>query len=361
VTQRELFDRGKWWDNYWTGMPEFSQPDATPLQTVRVHFRTDADREEYSRLVQQPLTRRTKYIWYPQRSRDVLLNKRYRSVETAHPKYPVYVISKGRWTSNLTSRALETMGVVHRVVIEPQEYDQYAAELNPDILQVLPFSDLGRGSIPARNWVWEDALRRDSGRHWILDDNISGFVRLHNNTKISVADGAIFRAAEQFTDRYENVALSGFHYRFFAVANAPRPPFIRNSRIYSTILIDNALDVRWRGRYNEDTDLALRVLKAGMCTVLFNAFLANKQSTMTMKGGNTDELYAGDGRLKMAEELMAAHPDVTTVVRRFGRWQHHVDYSGFRNNEFIKRPDAADETNCEMELVNLLDEAERKG
>ena len=44
------------------------------------------------------------------------------------PKYPIYIISKGRADTRLTSKALEKMNVAYRIVIEPQEYDDYAAE-----------------------------------------------------------------------------------------------------------------------------------------------------------------------------------------------------------------------------------------
>src|SRR5688572_19769239 len=71
------------------------------------------------------------------------------------PKYSLYVISKGRWESRLTVKALDKIGVPYRVVIEPQEHAQYAAVIDPARLLVLPFSNLGQGSIPARNWVWE--------------------------------------------------------------------------------------------------------------------------------------------------------------------------------------------------------------
>jgi hypothetical protein len=60
---------------------------------------------------------------------------------------------------------------------------------------------------------------------------------------------------------------------------------------------------------------------------------------MTMKGGNTDELYQGDGRLKMAQSLQQQHPDVVTITRKWGRWQHQVDYRPFKSNRLIKRDD----------------------
>lgn len=127
----------------------------------------------------------------------------------------------------------------------------------------------------------------------------------------------------------------------FVSRKSQPPPFYLNTRIYSCILIKNSLPYRWRGRYNEDTDLSIRVLKDGWCTVLFNAFLCMKTTTMSMKGGNTDELYQGvgsdkkedDGRWKMAESLRKQHPDIVKVTRRWKRWQHSVNYSAFRKNE----------------------------
>jgi hypothetical protein len=146
---------------------------------------------------------------------------------------------------------------------------------------------------------------------------------------------------ESFVDRYENVALAGPNYHMFIKQRYPDNPFRLNTRVYSCILIKNDIPYRWRGRYNEDTDLSLRALKDGWCTVLFNAFLAEKAVTMTMKGGNTDELYKDDGRLKMAQSLVQQHPDVTTITRKWGRWQHSVDYRPFKNNRLIKRADVA--------------------
>jgi hypothetical protein len=45
---------------------------------------------------------------------------------------------------------------------------------------------------------------------------------------------------------------------------------------------------------------------------------------MTMKGGNSAELYKGDGRLKMARSLERVWPGVVTTQRRFQRPQHVV-------------------------------------
>jgi hypothetical protein len=277
-----------------------------------------------------------------------------------NPRYPVYVISKGRWESRLTVKALTARRIPHRVVIEPQEYDQYAAVIDPATLLVLPFSNLGQGSIPARNWVWEHAISEGHERHWILDDNIREFWRYHKNRKLKAETAATFAACEDFVDRYENIAFAGMDYFMFVKNKYKWDPFRLNTRIYSCILIKNALAYRWRGRYNEDTDLSLRVLKDGWCTVLFQAFLAEKMPTMTMKGGNTEELYKlneqQDGRLLMAQSLQRQHPDVVKVVRKWGRWQHQVDYRSFKHNRLKRKPGVVipeGVNNYGMELVRI--------
>jgi hypothetical protein len=258
-----------------------------------------------------------------------------------NPKYPIYIISKGRWQKRQTSKALELMKVPYRIVIEPQEYENYAKFIDSDKILILPFSNLGQGSIPARNWVWEHSISEGHQRHWILDDNMDSFYRLNRNMKLIVTSGAIFKAAEDFVNRYENIAISGFQYNSFIFKDSVVPPYRLNTRIYSCILIDNKIPYRWRGRYNEDTDLSLRVLKDGYCTMLFNAFLVNKETTMRAKGGNTDELYKQtDNRKEFAESLKEQHPDVVDVVWKFNRWHHHVDYKPFKKNKLIKNKDA---------------------
>ena len=279
-----------------------------------------------------------------------------------NPEYPFYIISKGRWEQRLTSKALEKIAVPYHIVIEPQEYDQYAAVIDPDKILVLPFSELGQGSIPARNWVWEHSIEQGAERHWILDDNIRAFYRLHKNGKYRVESGATFKAIEDWVNRYENIALAGMQYAMFVQWFNEFNPIILNTRIYSCILIWNTLPHRWRGRYNEDTDLSLRVLKDGWCTVLFQAFPAGKQATMKQKGGNTDELYRQDeqfdGRLEMAKSLQRQHPDVTKIVWKWGRWQHQVDYRPFKANrlklkEGVTIPQGVN--NYGMKLVRVQD------
>jgi len=66
-----------------------------------------------------------------------------------------------------------------------------------------------------------------------------------------------------------------------------------------------------------------------------------KQTMMIMKGGNSDELYQGDGRLQMAQSLKDQHPDLVDITWKWGRWQHHVNYRIFRVNK-LKHKDGVD-------------------
>lgn len=257
-------------------------------------------------------------------------------------KYPIYIISKGRWKNPLTAKALAKIGANFFIVVEPQEVGFYQASIEKTKILILPFSNLGQGSIPARNWVWEHSIGEGHKWHWILDDNIRNFYRLHRNKKYVMTGSQGFEAVENFCERYENLVMAGMQYELLAPAKNKINPIIWNTRIYSCILLSNKINHRWRGRYNEDTDLSLRILKDGYCTALFNAFLCDKVGTLTMKGGNTDELYRQDdkfdGRLEMAKSLYQQHPDVVKITRKWGRWQHQVDYRPFKKNKLIRKP-----------------------
>ena len=257
-----------------------------------------------------------------------------------NPKFPVYIISKGRWATRQTSKNLEKMGVPYRIVVEPSEFREYVKVIDENKILELPsdFSELGRGGIPVRNWVWKYSIEEGHDWHWILDDNISYFQRFNKGIKVKCLTGTTFKVIEDFILRYENIGQAGMNYEPFVNATTSNKAIIFNTRIYSCILIRNDLSFRWRGKYNEDTDLSLRILKSGLCTCLFNAFLIGKRTTLKQKGGNTDSIYnTGDERLEFAKSLQKQHPDVVKIVRRFDRWHHQVDYSPFKYNLLKKK------------------------
>jgi hypothetical protein len=271
------------------------------------------------------------------------------------PRFPIYIPSKSRWASRLTVKALDKFGLDYRVIVEEEQYKDYAAVISPSRLLVLDpsyqdaydaFDDLGRskplGPGPARNLAWADSIERGYSWHWVMDDNIRMFLWRKNNQRLPAGDGSIFTAMEDFILRYANVGMAGPNYFMFSPSRQNVPPYITGTRIYSCNLIRNdAVPVRWRGRYNEDTDLSLRILKAGWNTVQFNAFLQLKAPTQTLGGGNTEAFYAREGTLAKSRMLVAMHPDVSKLVWRYGRAHHQVDYGQWRNRPLIPLADDA--------------------
>lgn len=255
------------------------------------------------------------------------------------PKYPVYVPSKGRFETGLTMKCLLRDRVPFYLVVEPQEAEAYRSRYPGAKLLILPWSgnDETRqrfcaergiengGLIAVRNWCKEHSIRLGAARHWQIDDNISNFWRWYRGIRLYCAAGPALRASEDFVDRFENVAIAGLNYVMFAVEASK--PFVRNAHVYSCTLVLNSIPHRWRLAYNDDTDICLQVLSDGWCTVQINAFLIQKLATMLVAGGNTADLYQGDGRLRMARSLERAWPGVVTTKRRFGRPQHVITYN----------------------------------
>lgn len=277
-----------------------------------------------------------------------------------NPRFPLYIPTKKRADSRLTSKALDFMKVPHHLVIEESDYDDYAREIKIwendtglksfATLLILDMKykssyatldDLGTikstGPGPARNFAWDHAISQGFDWHWVMDDNIRNFLRLNNNLKIKVADGTAFRVMEDFVLRYENVHMAGPNYRSFASQNSKMPPYVKNTRIYSCNLIWNKSPFRWRGRYNEDTIISLDMLTAGYCTIQFNAFLQDKLRTQVLGGGNSAEFYFNEGTAPKSRMLKEAYPQYTELVWKFGREHHHVNYLPFKAMPLIRR------------------------
>jgi hypothetical protein len=264
---------------------------------------------------------------------------------------PIYIVSKGRADCHTTSAHLCKMRRPHWIVVEPCEVDAYRATAG-EYADVLPMDlsfkatyqlldDRGMtastGPGPARNFAWEHAKAEGHNWHWVMDDNIDGFFRLNRNLKIPCRTSRMLDAMQDFCERFPRVVMAGPAYFRFAPRRNPLPPFIHNTRIYSCNLIRCDAAQRWRGRYNEDTILSLDMLKAGLDTVQFNAFLQRKMDTQALKGGNTGEFYASEGTYLKSKMLEDAHPDVARVAWRFSREHHHVDYSRFQRRRLAPR------------------------
>jgi hypothetical protein len=327
---------------YWYNMPTYRSDPKMFYPVLYVGFLSSKDRMLFFQNLDMPNPQK-RYVHYPHKILTKSDIQHYKITYTINPRYPVYIISKGRWKSRSTSKALEEMGTPYKIVVEPQEFEQYASVINPKKILVLTkkFLGLNQGSIPARNFVWAHAVASGAKKHWILDDNLRAFRRWNLNFKWKIKSGVLFKLIEDYVGRFSNIKQSGMNYGMFVPARQTSNPITFNTRIYSCILIDHSLDKilkqRWRGRFNEDTDLSLRILKAGYATALFNAFLCDKPGTLSTPGGNTDTIYKGGQTSAIrakAQSLVNQHPDVTKIVKRYKRGVHHeVNYKPFRKNK----------------------------
>lgn len=341
--QAALFEIGTSWESEWWGMPHFAMEDCRPAHKVTVNFLTADDVKQFAERTGLPITTKSDTAWFPHQ--EQLRGEFFYDGPPTDSRYPVCIPSKGRADCQKTGHALKRLGVSHKFFVEETEYDDYCWHLGFANVVKMPFHDLGQGSIPARNFIWEWAKERGHKRYWTVDDNITSFARADKNRRLCVYGGGFFRAMEDFVDRYENVAMAGPHDKAFVLDRDPNlTPWLLNSRVYSCILLDTSLPHRWRERYNEDTDLSLRLLKDCYCTLLFRALCMDKGDTAgarnskPLKGGNTDHVYnTDDHRRAFAQSLKEQHPDCVEVVWKFNRWHHQVDYSRFAGNRLRRK------------------------
>ena len=251
-------------------------------------------------------------------------------------KYPVYIVSKGRYENPITANCFIRDGVDFKIVVEPQEYKEYCKSVGEKYVLQLPFANLGFGSYPARNFCWEHSQKEKHKRHWVFDDNISKFRRITQGKKIECNAKKAIEILEEFTDRYENIAITGFNYTSFVVpGTSDNIPFRLNVHAYSAMLIKNNMPYKWRLKYNEDVDICLQVLHNKLCTVLFNAFTVDKTSTTAkMKGGNQTELYKGNAYEKKflkTRSLEEVWPQYVQTKIRYDRPHHIINWMQFKH------------------------------
>lgn len=248
-------------------------------------------------------------------------------------RYPIYIVSKGRYNNPLTANYFKSCKIEFYICVEPQEYEMYCNSIGEKHVLKLPFSNLGKGSYPARNYAWEHAKLNGYAYYWCFDDNIRGFAKWVNGKRENYKNGI---EAIRYVENHVNVSkvdVSGFEYRYF-VTKPPKKPFKYNTHVYSAMLIKTSLEYRWRLKYNEDIDLCLQVLHNGGSTSSCVYYMTNKTSTsVKMKGGNQDDLYKKNDPIKnllKAKTIEKAWPQYVKIVIRFGRHHHLIDWKIFK-------------------------------
>jgi hypothetical protein len=352
----------------WSECPEFIGYDNN-IYAIHPHcvflFYTEDDFNDFIAKTNFKLSKTAKTYWFPHKLNlnHIKMNGHY-TTKKCHPQYPVYIPTYKRFETCYTARTLEELDMsIYIMVIrnETNEIENYrksvqSFQLKHAKLLIIPDDfykeqeELGNDySVIPRNYIYKHALESGYTHHWCLDDNIKGFFRKNRGNVLPfIGTGFPLFFVEEYIKKYSNVYQAGIQYHHLSFPMMTRPPIILNSRVYSCMLIKHVDGFRWRGKYNEDTDLSIRLLKAGYATMTFQNILCGKQTTCTVKGGNTDDIYkTKDGYLKKANSIVEWHPDVTKFAMRYGHPHHFVDYRAFECNDLGA-------TNYKMKLPEVV-------
>ncbi len=269
--------------------------------------------------------------------------------ETNQPRFPVFVLTKGRWEKRMTVRLFESLGIPFRLVLEAQEADEYAKVVDPAKFLVVPHRD--QGLVTTQNWVWDRAAEEGHPYFWAIHDDIRSIYRVHRGGQIPV-DGTALYAMEEFVTRYDNVALAGMSFAMRVWPSMPNPPVAFNGlipgnhRLVKTDYRDRAgRPFRARDGHGwEDHDLCLRIVKDGGVTVRFNAFVVDTFDSInhTSTGEKVGGIDFGGGYAKrLTDELTASHPDAV-IGSRSTKWgvRPTVTYRAWKRNRPRLREDA---------------------
>ena len=346
----------------WFNLPSFVWDDKL-LETTYFDVKV-SDRTAFFKAFNVKETKR-QFIHYKKKEQPYK-KYQYRITHEINPKYPIFIISKGRSEKRLTVDTLEAMNCPYTIVVEPQEVEAYMKHIKSSNILVLPYEYCGKnqGSIPARNFIWEYATKRGFEKHWILDDNIRGFFRWNYNVKLPVNSGVVFKCLEDYLEHFTNVGMAAMNYNMdLAAIHIEKAMITHNTKCYSCILINNKLMDdkkigRWEGKFNEDVDLTIRTLKGGLCSMAFNNFLSGKCST-GMKGGN-NEIYkqcSEEGFMEKYKALEDKHPECVKMQRKHKdkRPHHKVNYNKVAKAKPIMKdiePQPINELNMVFEIKN---------
>jgi hypothetical protein len=224
------------------------------------------------------------------------------------PVYPIYVPSRGRADTILTTKCLiEAKVENYYVVIEPQDQDSYEKQFDKSNILVMPENNKGIAYV--RNFCKEHAKTKGFSYHWQMDDDVDCFkFRKKNYTKNETIEPLLaISIVEQCMDMFTNVAISGIGANAFAFAK--HYPVQKNRLTYQCMLINNLIENEWKMGGVEDWYYTFDVLEQGYCTLAFHHIMTQTSSTMQSPGGSTDIHFAGDKRKLLYEQFIKLWPN----------------------------------------------------
>lgn len=245
------------------------------------------------------------------RIHDIALNYRVENqlvniADQTEIRAPIYIPTRHRPGKTKTTKLLDNCGLTYRLVVEPHDYDSYAAHHTEDQLLALPTDNFGLANV--RNWILEQA-RADGWLYaWQLDDDITGFVYRVKGQRLHTTPRPLISIVEQFTFAHDNVGGSSIPNQAFLFGYDNKPPLVYNGMIYQVQLLRTDTDILFRHDLPDDVDRSLQLLTAGWSTIIPRRFGQTSPPPMQHSGGLTTTDYAKDGRMAKFERLIDTWP-----------------------------------------------------
>lgn len=229
----------------------------------------------------------------------------YYSTQNTGIKYPINILSYGRYNENKTSKFLLKCKIEHYIFVENCEYDLYINEyynkLNQEeqnLVNIIntnnDFHLLNLGGSPVRNYIldfWLNRNFKDIDRIWLLDDNINYYNRYNKGNKNKIYSDLIFSSIEKYIESYDNVGVCSHNLNNHINAEESRPIIVKNGKHYSSMLLLTDKQFRFKHKYNEDVLISIDYIVSGKLNFCFNHLLFDKDTSGTERGGNTDTIY----------------------------------------------------------------------
>jgi len=228
---------------------------------------------------------------------------------------PVFIPSKNRATAVKTAQQFDDQNYP-TIVVEPQDEKAYR-QMGWKNLLVLPKNDQGIAYV--RNYILEYVITsRGSVNYWMMDDDISKFIKYIDTKGIKLTGEAATYEAEKHLNQVPNIAQGAMEYNQFAWSQRVECKAIGYCDVAVLMYPKKIGSIRYRSDMNlkEDRDFTIQLLAAGHYTARATkiAFAAPKNGSN--KGGLSD-FYAQEGREAAASERMVkAWPGICTFNRK---------------------------------------------
>ncbi len=223
-------------------------------------------------------------------------------------KYTIYIPSKGRSHVNITPALLKQYNLRYKLVVEPQDYEEYCNVHSENNVVRLDRNDMGVAYV--RNYIKQYSRSIGEECHWQLDDDIDRFLLRKRGADKNTPTSPLLciSIVEYCMDMFSNVAVSGICANPFAFSKKHAVQI--NRLAYQCMLVSNSTEIEIANlKAGVDWDYTLRSLEAGYCTLAFHHIMQQSAPTMKLSGGNTNIAYVGDKRKLSYEAFIKLWPN----------------------------------------------------